>query len=176
LRLEPLARGAGVQFENRIVGGAIPREFIPSVEHGVRKAAESGVLAGFPCVDFLATLEGGSYHEKDSSTVAFEWAAAAAFREAFGKAAPLVLEPIMAVEVVTPRLYVGDCIGDINRRRGEIRGQHDRGNAVVIDAHVPLKEMFGYIGKLRALTSGRGLYTMQFDRYAPAPVAAVIER
>lgn len=176
LRLEPLARGAGVQFENRIVGGAIPREFVPSVEHGIRRAAESGVLAGFPCVDLLATLEGGSYHEKDSSTIAFELAASAAFREAFGKAGPLVLEPIMAVEVVTPRLYVGDCIGDISRRRGEIRGQHDRGNAVVIEAHVPLKEMFGYIGRLRALTSGRGLYTMQFDRYAPAPAGAVIER
>ena len=171
LRLTPLARGTGFTFENHIKGGAIPREFIPSVEHGIRRAMQSGVLAGFPCVDFTAALLDGSYHERDSSTVAFELAAATAFREAFIKAGALLLEPVMAVEVVTPSTYVGDCIGDLSRRRGEIRAQHSRGNTVAIEAHVPLKEMFGYIGSLRALSSGRAQYTMQFDHYAPAPLA-----
>jgi len=171
LRLTPLARGAGFTFENHIKGGAVPREFIPSVEHGIRRAMQSGVLAGFPCVDFTAALLDGSYHERDSSTVAFEIAAATAFREAFIKAGALLLEPVMAVEVVTPSTYVGDCIGDLSRRRGEIRAQHSRGNTVAIEAHVPLKEMFGYIGSLRALSSGRAQYTMQLDHYAPAPLA-----
>ena len=175
LRLTPLARGEGVRFENRIVGGAIPREFISSVEAGIRRAAETGVWAGFPCVDFVATLVGGSHHERDSSTIAFELAGAAAFREAFRKAHPVLLEPVMSVEVVTPTNYLGDCMGDISRRRGEIRGQDGRAGVVALEAHVPLKEMFGYIGKLRALTSGRGQYTMQFSHYAPAPAGVVAE-
>jgi len=175
LRLEPLAQGEGVQFDNQITGGAIPREFIPSVEAGIRKAAENGVLAGYPTVDFKATLLDGSYHERDSSTMAFEQAARAAFYEAMRQAAPAVLEPVMAVEAITPQDHVGDCIGDISRRRGQIRGQLMRGNAAVINADVPLKEMFGYIGSLRALTAGRASFSMQFDHYAAVPPQLVAE-
>ncbi|AXQ31614.1 elongation factor G [Solimonas sp. K1W22B-7] len=171
LRLEPLPRGEGLRFEDRVSGGAIPREFIPAVEAGVRRAAEAGVLAGFPAVDLQATLLDGGFHEKDSSALAFELAAAAAFREAFMKAGPLLLEPVMAVEVVTPPDYLGDCIGDLSRRRGEIRAQAHRGNAVVVEAWVPLGEMFGYIGTLRSLSSGRAQFTMQFGHYAAAPAA-----
>ena len=170
LRLSPAPRGSGIAFESHIKGGAIPREFIPSVEAGIRRVAQSGVLAGFPAVDFTATLLDGSYHERDSSTIAFELAAAAAFREAFMKAAPLLLEPVMGVEVLTPSAYVGDVIGDLSRRRGEISAQHARGSTVTIEAHVPLREMFGYIGTLRALSSGRAQYTMQFERYAETPL------
>ncbi len=175
LRLEPLGRGMGMQFESQIVGGAIPREFIPAVENGVRRAAQTGVLGGFNTVDFKAVLVDGSHHERDSSTLAFELAAVAAFREAAAKARPALLEPMMSVEVVTPLDHVGDVIGDLNRRRGLVRGQDQRGNGAVIDAHVPLKEMFGYIGHLRALTSGRAQYSMQFDHYAEAPAAVVAE-
>lgn len=171
LRIAPRARGDGIGFESRVVGGVIPREFIPAVEAGIRRAAQSGVVAGFPCVDFMATLVDGSHHESDSSAMAFELAAAAAFREAAAKAAPQLLEPVMAVEVITPADYLGDCIGDLHRRRGMVRGQSVRGNAAVVDAHVPLKEMFGYIGNLRALSSGRAQYTMQFDHYAVAPAS-----
>jgi elongation factor G len=171
LRLSPSPRGSGIAFESRIKGGNIPREFIPSVEAGIRRMAKSGVLAGYPVVDFTATLEDGSYHERDSSTIAFELAAAAAFREAFMKAAPVLLEPIMSVEVVTPSAYVGDVIGDLSRRRGEIRAQRARGSTVTIEAHVPLKEMFGYVGSLRALSSGRAQYTMHFEHYAETPPA-----
>ena len=169
LSVSPSPRGSGISFVSEIKGGAIPREFIPSVEAGIRRAAQSGVLAGYAVVDFTATLLDGTYHERDSSTIAFELAAAAAFKEASMKAAPVLLEPIMSVEVVTPPTYVGDVIGDLSRRRGEIRAQHARGSAVAIEAHVPLKEMFGYIGTLRALSSGRAQYTMQFERYAEAP-------
>jgi elongation factor G len=173
LRLTPAPRGAGFTFENHIKGGAIPREFIPSVEAGIRRAMQSGVLAGFPCVDLTAALLDGSYHERDSSTIAFEIAAGAAFREAFMQAGALLLEPVMAVEVDTPSTSVGDCIGDLSKRRGEIRAQHSRGGTVAIEAHVPLKEMFGYIGSLRALSSGRAQYSMQFDHYAAAPMAVM---
>lgn len=169
LRFEPLPRGEGLKFDSRIVGGTIPREFIPAVEAGIRRAAQTGVVGGFPCVDFQATLVDGSFHERDSSAMAFELAAAAATREAFAQADPQVLEPVMAVEVVTPVDYLGDCLGDLHRRRGIVRGQQLRGTAVVIDAKVPLKEMFGYIGSLRALSSGRAQYTMQFDHYEVAP-------
>ncbi|ADU39839.1 elongation factor G [Variovorax paradoxus] len=169
LRLAPMARGEGIAFESKVVGGAIPREFIPAVEAGIRRAAQSGVAAGYPCVDFVATLVDGSHHERDSSAMAFELAAAAAFREAAAKAGPQVLEPVMAVEVITPADHLGDCIGDLNRRRGIVRGQTMRGNAAVVEAHVPLKEMFGYIGSLRALSSGRAQYSMQFDHYEVAP-------
>jgi elongation factor G len=171
LRLAPRARGEGIVFESQVVGGVIPREFIPAVEAGIRRAAQSGVVAGFPCVDFVATLVDGSHHERDSSAMAFELAAGAAFREAAAKAGPQVLEPVMAVEVITPADHLGDCIGDLHRRRGMVRGQTVRGNAAVIEAHVPLKEMFGYIGNLRALSSGRAQYTMQFDHYAVAPAS-----
>jgi elongation factor G len=175
LRFEPLARGEGLRFDSEIVGGAIPREFIPAVEAGIRRAAQTGVVGGFPCVDFQATLVDGSFHERDSSAMAFELAAAAAAREAFAKADPQVLEPVMAVEVVTPAEYLGDCIGDLHRRRGIVRGQQLRGQAVVLDAQVPLKEMFGYIGSLRALSSGRAQYTMQFDHYEVAPQKVTAE-
>ena len=175
LRLEPLARGEGVRFVSSIVGGAIPREFIPAVEAGVRRAAQAGVVAGYPVVDFQATLVDGSFHERDSSTLAFELAAAAAFREAASEAGAQLLEPVMAVEVTTPVTYLGDCIGDLHRRRGIVRGQHTRGQATVIDANVPLREMFGYIGHLRALSSGRASYSMQLDHYAPAPAKVSAE-
>lgn len=169
LLLEPLPRGEGIRFESRIVGGAVPREFIPAVEAGIRRAALAGVVAGFPATDFAATLLDGSYHERDSSTLAFELAAMAAFREAFAEAGPQVLEPVMAVEVITPADYLGDAIGDLNRRRGLVRGQGQRGNAATVEAEVPLKEMFGYIGSLRALSSGRAQYSMQLDHYGVVP-------
>ena len=173
LRLAPLVRGEGLRFESQIVGGAIPREFIPAIEAGVRRAAQTGVLSGHPCVDFAVTLLDGSFHERDSSTLAFELAAAAAFREAAHRAAPQLLEPVMAVEVVTPIEYLGDCIGDLHRRRGLVRDHQQRANAAVIDARVPLKEMFGYIGHLRAMSSGRAQYSMQFDHYDTAPAVVV---
>ncbi|WP_431260684.1 elongation factor G [Roseateles chitinivorans] len=169
LRFEPLPRGEGVRFESRVVGGAIPREFIPAVEAGIRRAALSGVIAGFPCVDFQVTLLDGGFHERDSSAMAFELAAANATREAFAKADAQLLEPVMAVEVVTPAEALGDCIGDLNRRRGLVRGQEMRGSAIVVDAQVPLSEMFGYIGNLRALSSGRASFSMQFERHELAP-------
>ncbi|KQW36531.1 elongation factor G [Rhizobacter sp. Root404] len=175
LRLAPLARGEGVRFANASVGGAIPREYVPAVEAGVRRAAEAGVVAGFPLIDFEATLIDGAFHERDSSTLAFELAAVAVFREAARRAAPQVLEPVMAVEVITPTEHLGDVIGDLHRRRGSVRGQAPRGNAAVVDAQVPLKEMFGYIGHLRALTSGRAQYSMQVDHYAAAPASVSAE-
>jgi len=169
LRLVPLPRGEGIQFENLVTGGAVPREFIPAVEAGVRRAALSGVVAGHASVDLKATLLDGSFHEKDSSSMAFELAAAAAFREAAAQAGPIVLEPVMAVEVLTPADHLGDVIGDLSRRRGHVRSQDARGPASVIDAHVPLSEMFGYIGQLRALSSGRAQYSMQFDHFDAVP-------
>jgi len=175
LELLPLARGEGIHFRNEIVGGAVPREYIPSVEAGVRRAAQTGVAAGFPVVDFEAVLLDGRFHERDSSTLAFELAAVAAFRDAAVRAAPQVLEPVMNVEVITPAEYLGDVIGDLHRRRGAIRSQSPRGTASVVQAHVPLKEMFGYIGQLRALSSGRAQYSMQFDHYAVAAARIVAE-
>jgi elongation factor G len=175
LRLAPLARGEGVRFVNASVGGAVPREYVPAVEAGVRRAAEAGVVAGFPLIDFEATLLDGAFHERDSSTLAFELAAVAAFRDAAKRAAPQVLEPVMAVEVITPTDHLGDVIGDLHRRRGTVRGQQPRGNGAVVDAQVPLKEMFGYIGHLRAMSSGRAQYSMQFDHYAVAPASVSAE-
>ena len=169
LRLAPLARGEGFRFVNLSVGGAIPREFVPAIEAGIRRAAQVGVAAGFPTIDFEATVVDGSFHERDSSSLAFELAAAAAFREAAARAAPLVLEPVMAVEVITPTDHLGDVIGDLHRRRGHVQGQVPRGNASVVTATVPLKEMFGYIGHLRAMTSGRAQYSMQTSHYDVAP-------
>ena len=173
MRFDPLPRGDGVVFENRTVGGAVPREFVPAVEAGVRRAAMSGVLAGFATVDFKATLTDGRFHERDSSALAFELASAAAFREAALRAGAVLLEPVMAVEVITPSEFLGDVLGDLSRRRGLVRGQAMRGNAAVVDADVPLKEMFGYIGHLRAMSSGRAQYSMQFQHYAEAPAAVL---
>jgi elongation factor G len=169
LEIVPLARGEGLQFESKVVGGAVPREFIPAVEAGVKRAAQAGVLAGYPVVDFKVTLVDGSHHERDSSTLAFELATVAALREVLPQAGPVLLEPVMAVEVVTPLAYLGDVIGDLNRRRGLVRAQHSRGSAAVLDAHVPLAGMFGYIGSLRALSSGRAQYSMQYDHLAEVP-------
>jgi elongation factor G len=174
LRIAPLPRGEGFKFASTVVGGAIPREFIPAVEAGIRRAAQAGPFAGHPLVDFEAVLVDGSAHVRDSSALAFELAAAAALREAVLRASPVVLEPLMAVEVITPAEHVGDVIGDLLRRRGQVQGQDARGNAVAVTAHVPLAAMFGYIGSLRALSSGRAQFTMQLSHYAQTPVRAAL--
>ena len=174
LRIAPLPRGSGLRFESTVVGGAIPREFIPAVETGIRRAAQAGPFAGHPLVDFEAVLVDGSAHVRDSSALAFELAAAAALREAVMRAAPVVLEPVMTVEVITPGDYLGDVIGDLLRRRGQVQGQDARGNAVAVTAHVPLAQMFGYIGHLRAISSGRAQFAMQLSHYAEAPVRAAL--
>ncbi len=166
---EPLERNAGVVFENDVVGGAVPKEYIPAVEKGIRVQAETGVLAGFPTVDFKYTLIDGKYHDVDSSALAFEIAAKACFREGMKKAGPIILEPIMDVEITTPQDHVGDVVGDLNRRRGMIQNQESSGSTIIVRAHVPLKEMFGYISDLRSMTKGRASFTMQFHHYDPVP-------
>ena len=173
LRVEPLARGEGTVFVDATVGGAVPREFVPAVEVGVRRAATAGVLAGHPVVDVKATLLDGRFHAKDSSALAFETAAMAAFRAALAEAGPVVLEPVMAVEVTTPDTAVGPVLGDLARRRGHVRGQDTRGHAVTVEADVPLREMFGYIGHLRAISSGRAHFTMHLAHLAPAPASVL---
>ncbi|XHS76732.1 elongation factor G [Burkholderiaceae bacterium UC74_6] len=172
LALRPLPRGEGFRFESRIAGGAIPREFIPAVEQGLRRAAQSG-LRGHPVVDFEVVLLDGAFHERDSSALAFELVAVAALREALHRVGSVLLEPLMAVEVLTPPEALGDVIGDLNRRHGRVRAQSQRGQTMVVDAQVPLARMFGYIGSLRALSSGRAQYSMHFDEYAPALEQAV---
>jgi elongation factor G len=169
ITFEPLERGAGFQFVDETVGGSVPKEYVPSVEKGLRQQAEDGVLAHFPTVDFRARLTDGSYHDVDSNALTFEIAAKACFREAIRKANPILLEPVMKVETVTPPDYLGDVIGDINRRRGMIQEQLERGANIAVIAHVPLSEMFGYIGHLRGMTSGRASYTMEFSHYDPVP-------
>ena len=166
---EPLPPGSGYQFENKVVGGNVPKEYIPGVEKGLMQAKETGVIAGFPCTDFKATLHDGAYHDVDSSTMAFEIAARACFREGIPQAKPKLLEPVMKVEIVTPEEYMGDIIGDINSRRGQVNVMDQRGNALVIDAAVPLANMFGYVNTLRSMSQGRAQYTMQFDHYADVP-------
>ncbi len=166
---EPLDRNGGVVFENKVVGGSVPKEYIPAVEKGIRVQAESGVLAGFPTVDFKYTLVDGKYHDVDSSALAFEIAAKACFRDGMKKAAPIILEPVMDVEITTPQDHVGDVVGDVNRRRGMIQNQESSGSTVIVRAHVPLKEMFGYISDLRSMTKGRASFTMQFHHYDPVP-------
>jgi elongation factor G len=175
LIFEPLPPGSGFVFENEIVGGAIPKEFIPGVEKGLRSVMNSGPLVGFPVIDFKVSLIDGSYHDVDSSVLAFEIAARAAFREAAEKVQMKLLEPIMKVEVVAPEDYVGTVIGDLNSRRGMIQGQEMRGNATVINAMVPLANMFGYVNNLRSATQGRANYTMQFDHYEAVPSAVAKE-
>lgn len=169
LNIEPLGEGGGFQFENKIVGGSIPREYIPAVEAGVIEAMENGVLASYPVVDVRISLVDGSYHEVDSSEVAFKIAGSIAFKEAARQAKPVILEPIMDVEVVVPEEYMGDVIGDINGRRGQVKGMEPRATAQVVKASVPLSEMFGYATDLRSKTQGRATYTMQFSHYEPAP-------
>ncbi|HEY4366808.1 MAG TPA: elongation factor G [Steroidobacteraceae bacterium] len=169
ITFEPLERGAGFEFVDETVGGSVPKEYVPAVEKGLKMQKEDGVLAHFPTVDFRATLTDGSYHDVDSNALTFEIAAKAAFREALRKASPILLEPVMKVETVTPGDYLGDVIGDINRRRGTIQDQLERGTNIAVVAVVPLSEMFGYIGHLRGMTSGRASYTMEFSHYDPVP-------
>ncbi|MGE0666390.1 MAG: elongation factor G [Sphingomonadales bacterium] len=169
--IEPGEAGSGGVFESLIVGGSVPREYIPGVEKGILSVAETGVLAGFPVIDYKVQLIDGAYHDVDSSVLAFEIASRAAFREAAQKAGIQLLEPIMAVEVVTPEDYVGDVMGDLNSRRGLVEGTDMRGNANAIKASVPLANMFGYVNTLRSMTQGRAQYTMQFSHYAPVPKA-----
>ena len=169
IQFEPTERNAGVIFENKVVGGAIPKEYIPAVEKGIRVQADTGVLAGFPTVDFKYTLLDGKYHDVDSSALAFEIAAKACFRDGMKKASPIILEPIMDVEITTPQDHVGDVVGDLNRRRGMIQNQESSGSTIIVRALVPLKEMFGYISHLRSMTKGRASFTMQFHHYDPVP-------
>ncbi len=170
INLEPTGGdGGGYEFENKVTGGRIPREYIPSVDAGCQEAAEFGVLAGYPMVDVKVTLTDGAYHEVDSSELAFKIAGSMAFKKAAAHADPVLLEPVMAVEVRTPEDYMGEVIGDLNSRRGQIQAMEERAGARVITAHVPLSEMFGYVGDLRSRTQGRADYSMQFDSYAEVP-------
>ncbi len=171
----PQEAGAGFEFESKIVGGNVPKEYVPGVEKGLESVMTSGVIAGFPMVDIKATLIDGAYHDVDSSVMAFEIAARAAFRDAASKSAPVLLEPIMKVEVVTPDEFTGSVIGDLNSRRGQVQGQEMRGNATVVNAMVPLANMFGYVSSLRSMSQGRAQYTMQFDHYAQVPSAVAQE-
>jgi elongation factor G len=168
--IEPLERGSGVVFVNKIVRGSVPTEYFSAVEKGVRDAAESGVIAGYPVTDIKVTFYDGSFHEVDSSEIAFKMAATFAFREGIEKAEPVFLEPIMRVEAVMPEDYLGDVLAQINARRGEINSMEPKpGNAKAINADVPLSEMFGYATELRSATQGRGVFTMEFSHYAPVP-------
>src|SRR5690606_912129 len=169
IKAEPKGRGEGTEFENGVIGGTVPKDFIPAVQKGVEEALQSGPLLGFPIVDIKVTLYDGSYHEVDSSEMAFKIAASMAIREAMAKGQATVLEPIMRVEAVTPDQYMGDVIGSLNSRRGQIQGMERRGNAQVVAANVPLSEMFGYATDLRSLTQGRAVFTMLLDHYEPVP-------
>ena len=169
LRIGPGDAGSGLAFESLVVGGAVPREYLPAVEKGVASAMQGGVVAGYPMIDIKATLLDGAHHEVDSSALAFEIAARAAMREAMAGAAPRLLEPVMRVEVMTPQNFMGDVIGDINSRRGQVQGMEPRGPAMTVTAMVPLATMFGYVNALRSITQGRGQFSMFFERYEPAP-------
>jgi elongation factor G len=169
IRFEPLPQGSGNVFDNDVRGGSVPKEFIPGVEKGLKGSCESGVLSGFPVTDLKAALYDGDSHDVDSSALAFEIAARAAFREGMQKAGPRLLEPIMRVEVVVPEDYMGDVIGDLNGRRGQVSGMDQRGNARVVTAMVPLATMFGYVSALRSMSQGRAQFTMHFDHYAEVP-------
>jgi len=169
IKAEPLGRGSGFEFINAIVGGVVPREYIPAVQKGIEESMQSGPLTGFPIVDLKVTLYDGSYHEVDSSEMAFKIAGSMAIKEAIQQGNPVVLEPIMRVEVTTPEQFLGDIIGDLNSRRGQIQGMDDRGNARIVRAHVPLAEMFGYANDMRSMTQGRASFVMFFDHYAEVP-------
>ncbi len=169
LEFEPLEKGKGVVFESKIVGGRVPREYIPGVEKGIKSSTETGFLAGFPVIDFKCTLVDGAFHDVDSSVMAFEIASRAAFREAMPKANAVLLEPMMKVEVVTPEEYMGDIIGDLNSRRGQVSGMEQRGVNHVVNSMVPLANMFGYVNNLRSMSQGRASYTMTFDHYEQVP-------
>jgi elongation factor G len=175
IEFEPLEPGGGFVFENSVTGGSVPREFIPGVQKGLNSSRDTGVLAGFPLIDFKARLVDGASHDVDSSVLAFEIAARSAFREGIAKAGPVLMEPVMRVEVVTPEEYMGDIIGDLNSRRGSVTGMDTRGNAQVINAMVPLANMFGYVNTLRSMSQGRAQYTMHFDHYEKVPQAVADE-
>jgi elongation factor G len=176
LRLEPLEAGKGYEFVNGIIGGAVPKEFIPAVDKGIQEAMEGGVIAGYPIVDVKVTLFDGSYHDVDSNEMAFKIAGSIGFKEGFRDSRPVLLEPMMKVEVVTPEDYYGDVIGDLNRRRGQIVGMDDSPSGRVVNAEVPLAEMFGYATSVRSMSQGRATFAMEFERYAEVPnnVAEVI--
>ena len=169
LRVGPLARGQGFEWEDKIKGGIIPREYIPAIQKGVKEASDNGVLAGYPLIDFKATVYDGSYHEVDSSESAFKIAASMAFQSAARKAGLVLLEPMMKIEIVTPEEFMGDVIGDLNSKRGQINEMTDRSNMKVISGMVPLASMFGYATSLRSLTQGRASYSMEFNHYAEVP-------
>ena len=169
IHVYPGAPGTGYLFENHIVGGAIPKEYIKPVDEGIREALTRGVLAGYPIDDVRVELYDGSYHDVDSSEMAFKIAGSMAFQDAAKRARPALLEPVMRVEVVVPKDYLGDVMGDLASRRGQIQSQEDRGGTQIIAARVPLSEMFGYATDLRSRTQGRATYSMHFDRYEPAP-------
>ena len=169
INMEPAEPGEGYEFLDRIVGGKIPKEYIPSVDLGIQEAMEAGVLAGYPVVDVRVELVDGSYHDVDSSEMAFKIAGSMAFKNAMQRAQPKLLEPMMAVEVVTPEDYLGDVMGNLNSRRGRVEHLEPSGNAQLIKAKVPLSEMFGYATDLRSMTQGRATFTMQFDRYEEVP-------
>ncbi|MEZ5690571.1 MAG: elongation factor G [Rickettsiales bacterium] len=169
LNFEPLEPGSGFQFESKIVGGSVPKEYIPGVQKGLESSLSTGVVAGFPTIDFKATLIDGAFHDVDSSVLAFEIVSRTAFRDGMAKASPVLLEPVMKVEVVTPEEYMGDVIGDLSSRRGQVSGMDSRGNARVVNAMVPLASMFGYVNTLRSMSQGRAQYTMSFDHYEQVP-------
>ena len=169
LEISPTEAGEGYSFESKIVGGAVAKEYIPGVEKGIQSVMDSGPLAGFPVIDFKVALIDGAQHDVDSSVMAFEIAARAAMRDGLKKAGAKLLEPVMKVEVVTPEEYTGGIIGDLTSRRGMVSGQETRGNAIVVNAFVPLANMFGYINTLRSMSSGRAQFTMQFDHYEAVP-------
>jgi elongation factor G len=175
IRFEPLGQGGGYEFESAVYGGAVPKEYLPGVKKGLARAKESGILVGFPVIDFKATLIDGDHHDVDSSTLAFEIAAQAAFREGMSKAGPVLLEPMMRVEVVTPEEYMGDVIGDLKSRRGQVAGLDQRANARIISGLVPLANMFGYVSTLRSMSQGRAQFTMHFDHYQQVPQAVADE-
>jgi elongation factor G len=175
IEVEPNEAGKGFEFENKIVGGAVPKEYVPAVEKGVKEAMETGVLAGYPMVDIKVQLTDGSYHEVDSSEMAFKIAGSMGFKEAVRKAKPVLLEPVMDVEVVTPEEHMGAIVGDLNSRRGRILSMEARGSSQVIRANVPLGQMFGYATEMRSMTQGRATYTMQFARYEEVPTAIAEE-
>jgi elongation factor G len=169
LRIEPAAPGSGYEFVNSIVGGVVPKEYVPAVDKGIREQMENGVIAGYPVVDCKVTLYDGSYHDVDSSEIAFKIAGSMGFRDGALKADPVLLEPIMKVEVVTPEHYMGDVMGDLNRRRGLPQGMEESPSGKVIRAEVPLAEMFGYATDLRSMSQGRAVYSMEFEKYAEVP-------
>ena len=169
IEIEPLPPGTGFKFIDKITGGSIPKEYIPAIENGIKEAMEKGYVAGFPMVDLKVILNDGSYHDVDSSEMSFKIAGSLAFQNTVTKARPVVLEPVMKVEVIVPDEYMGEVIGDINSRRGRIMGMEAKAGGQVIDSEVPLSEMFGYATRLRSLTQGRGNFTMQFDHYQQVP-------